>query len=102
MPEMLPVHDLPQVLNASGIFSNKELRQILNRPDHSPRVPFQSGFPPSKEARLIRFDPDKNPVSHPGMAYKGLDCGDFHVKDGIIGKRLVTSIRNREIYCFWR
>jgi len=34
VPEMLAKHHLPKVFNSSGIFSNNEGNQILNRSNH--------------------------------------------------------------------
>ena len=78
MPEMLSPHHLPQMFDARGIFTNQQLRQILDRSHDAARVPFQRRFTPAKQPRLIVSDFDKDPVAHPRMADKRFNRGDFH------------------------
>ncbi len=46
VPEVLPPHHLPQMLDAGWVFTNEQLSQILNCPDDAARVPFQCRFTP--------------------------------------------------------
>ena len=78
VPEMLPIHHLPEMLDAAGILSDQQLGNVFNGANHGTRVPLQRGLAPAPQARLIRDDFDKNPVPHPRMADEGFDGGDFH------------------------
>jgi hypothetical protein len=78
MPEVLAIHHLPEVFDASGIFSDEELGNILDGSDHGPGVPFKGGFTPTPEARLVGNDFDKDPVAHARVADQCLDSGYFH------------------------
>jgi hypothetical protein len=78
VPEVLSPHHLPEMLYPGRIFTDQELGQIFNRTDHAPCVPFQSGLAPANQARLIGDHFDENPVTHPGMADKRFNRGDFH------------------------
>ena len=78
VPEVLSPHHLPEMLHPGRIFTDYELGQVLNRTDHAPCVPFQSGLAPANQAWLIGDHFYENPVTHPGMANKRFNCGDFH------------------------
>ena len=80
MPEMLPVHHLPQVLDACWVFADEQLGHILHRADDATRVPFQRALAPAKEARLTGEHLHKNPVAHARVADVGFDGGDFHCR----------------------
>jgi hypothetical protein len=54
VPEVLAIHDLPQMLDPPGILAHDELRQIFHRSDDRTRMPFKRGFTPAKQPRLIR------------------------------------------------
>ena len=78
VPKMLTPHHLPKVLDPSWILSQKQLRQILYRPDDASGVPLQGRLTPAKQTRLIRQNLDEHPIAHPGVTYKRFDAGDFH------------------------
>jgi hypothetical protein len=78
VPEMLPPHHLPQMLDASGIFANQQLRHVLDRTDDASSMPFQRRFAPAKQARLVRKNFYKDPIAHTGMTNKRFDCSDLH------------------------
>src|ERR1700761_625320 len=78
MPEMLPMHDLPEVLDAGGILSNQQRLQILNGTADCACMPFESGLTPSMQARLIRQHLYEDPVAHPGVTAKRLNIDNFH------------------------
>src|SRR4051794_32258202 len=72
MPEMLPVHHLPQVLYPGWIFTNQELGNIFNRANNRTRVPFQSCLSPAPKTGLVSQNFNKNPVTHFCMANQRL------------------------------
>ena len=78
VPEVLPVHHLPEILHARRVLTDKEMRHVLDRAHHAARVPLQRRLTPADEPRLIRDHFHKHPVSHPGMADERFDGGDFH------------------------
>ena len=78
VPEVLPPHHLPQMLDARRVLADQQLRQILNRSHNTARMPFQRRFTPAEQPRLIGDDLDEHPVAHPGVADERFDAGDFH------------------------
>ena len=80
MPEMLPIHHLPQIFHPRRILADEQVRHVLNGPHDAARVPLERRLPPANESRLVGDDFDKNPVSHPGMADEGFDGCDLHVR----------------------
>ena len=83
---MLAIHHLPEVFDPRWIFSAQKLRQVFNRPDNRAGVPFEGRFAPAEESRLIRFDFDEDPVSHPRVTDEGADGGDFHAEKPTINR----------------
>src|SRR5689334_16265198 len=67
VPEVLSVHHLPQVLHTSWIFSHQQGLEIVYCAHDGARVPFQSGFSPAMQARLVGDDFDEDPVAHAGI-----------------------------------
>ncbi len=84
MPKMLAIHHLPEMLDARRILADEQLRQILDRANHAPGMPFQRGLAPTEQTGLIGDNFDKHPVSHPGVTHVGFNRGDLHelVSDG--------------------
>src|ERR1700688_1683569 len=78
VPEVLPEHHLPKVLDAAGVLTHEGGPQILHGADDGPRVPLERRVAPTDEPGLIGFDLDENPVAHPGVANEGFDCGNIH------------------------
>jgi len=78
VPEVLAVHHLPQVLDPRRVFADDELRQVFDRPDDGPGVPFQGRLAPPEEAVLVGEHLDEHPVPHPGVADVRFDAGDLH------------------------
>src|SRR5262245_33392126 len=70
-PEILTMHDLPQVLHALWILSNQQLREIFNSPCHCLRLPLERGLSPPVQSGLIRLYLYKNPIAHPGVHHDG-------------------------------
>src|SRR5436309_3428203 len=68
VPEMLPIHHLPEMLDARRVFADEQLAEVLDRADDAARVPLQRRLAPAPEAWLIDDDFDEDPVPHPGMA----------------------------------
>ena len=79
VPEVLPEHHLPQVLDSRGILADDQLREVLDRSDDGARVPLERRLAPAVEAGLVRHDPDEDPVAHPCVADVRLDRRDLHV-----------------------
>src|SRR5690606_22391494 len=81
VPEMLPIHHLPHVLDAPRVFADEQLADILNGANDRAGVPLERSFTPAPQAGLIGDDLDEDPVAHARMADVGFDGGDFH--DGL-------------------
>ena len=79
VPEVLPEHHLPQVLDSRGVLADDQLREVLDRSDDGARVPLERRLAPPVEAGLVRHDPDEDPVAHPRVADVRLDRRDLHV-----------------------
>ena len=78
VPEVLPVHHLPQMLGPRGIFAHEQVRHVFDRADDAARMPLQRRLAPADETGLIGDDFHKHPVSHPGMADKSFNSSDLH------------------------
>ena len=57
---MLPVHYLPEVLDARWILADDQGRQVLDGTDNGACMPFQCRFSPTVEPGLVREHLDKN------------------------------------------
>jgi len=77
-PEVLAMHDLPEVLDAARVLADEEDGEIFDGADYAFGLPFEGGFAPSVEAGLIGFDFDEDPVAHAGVDDQGGDLCDFH------------------------
>ncbi len=77
MPEVLPPHHLPQMLNAGGVLANQELGNIFDRPDHTAGMPLQRRFAPAEQTRLIGQHFHEHPVPHPRMTDERFDAVIF-------------------------
>src|SRR5688572_8481724 len=62
-PEILTVHDLPEMLHPPWVESDEELRKVLDGPHHRLRFPLQRCLAPSAQTGLISLDLYKNPVA---------------------------------------
>jgi hypothetical protein len=69
-PEILPVHDLPEVLNPPRILPDQQNRQVLHGPGYRLGFPFQGGLAPSIQSRLASIHPDEDPISHAGVHHQ--------------------------------
>lgn len=78
VPEMLAIHHLPEVFNPRGVFANQQLRDILDRPNHSAGMPLQGRLTPAVETRLVRLNLDEDPVSHPRITNKCFNFRNLH------------------------
>ena len=78
VPEVLAVHHLPEVLDPRRVFADDQLREVFDRADDGPRVPFERRLAPAEQAVLIGDDLDEHPVPHPGVADVRLDACDLH------------------------
>src|SRR5262249_28362234 len=76
--EMLAIHHLPEVFDAGRVFADDERCEVLDGTDDGASVPFERGFAPAVEPRLISENLDEDPVAHAGVADEGFDLGDFH------------------------
>src|ERR1044072_7137331 len=96
---MLPQHNLPEMLDAGWVFTDYQLRKILDRPNDASRVPFQGRFTPSDKAVLIGDAFHENPVAHPGVKHQRLNLLDLHTSCGMASRCSFRysgiSIRNR-------
>src|SRR5207249_2458771 len=54
---------------------------VFDGADDGTSMPFESGFAPAVEARLVGDDFDKDPVPHPGVADVRFDLADFHARN---------------------
>ena len=80
MPEMLPPHHLPKMLDASRVLADQQRAEILNRSNNPACVPFQCGFAPAKQPGLVGQDFDEDPIPHASMTDEGFNLGDFHLE----------------------
>ena len=78
VPEVLPEHHLPQVLDAARVFADDQFRNIFNCTDNRARVPFERRLTPSVKPRLVGHYFDEHPIPHPRVANKSFNLGDFH------------------------
>src|SRR5699024_11261725 len=65
---------LPVVLDGSGVLTQEEFGQFLDRGTHGLRPPFHHGFTPADDS-VIGLHPAHQP---PGWDQEGFDTGDFH------------------------
>jgi len=82
VPEVLPVHHLPEVLDPRRVFAHQQLGTVLHGPDDGPRVPLERGLAPAEQAVLIGEYLHEHPVPHPGVTDVGLDANDLHADSG--------------------
>src|SRR5690606_15162656 len=80
MPKVLSIHHLPEMFYPSWIFTYQKLGNIFHSPNDRTGVPFQSGLSPAEKPRLIRYDLNKDPVTHSGMANNGFNRLNFHIR----------------------
>jgi len=78
VPEMLPKHHLPQMLDARRVFADHQCCKILERTHHRARVPFKRRLAPTDEAGFVGLDFDEDPIAHARVAHDRFDCGDLH------------------------
>src|SRR5713101_1242437 len=79
-PEVLPVHGLPEVLDAPRVLPDYQHGNVLNCAHDALGFPFERGFTPADQVRLIGFDPYEDPVAHARIYNHGRDLGDFHLR----------------------
>ena len=48
VPEVLPIHHLPEMLDARRILAANQLGQVVDRAHHGAGVPLQRSFTPAK------------------------------------------------------
>ena len=78
VPEVLPEHHLPQMLDPCRVLADDQLGEILDGAHDGPRVPLERGLAPAVEAGLVRQDAHEHPVAHPRVADVRLDRLDPH------------------------
>jgi hypothetical protein len=90
------------MLDPGGIFADQQLRDVLDRADDRPRVPFERGFSPAPQAVLVGEDLDEV-VGPPAQVidgiksieakYPGLEQFMIHWAEGIPPKEFKEQLR---------
>ena len=73
VPEVLPEHHLPQVLDPRRVLADDQLGEVLDGAHDGACVPLERGLAPAVETGLVRQDADEDPVAHARVADVRLD-----------------------------
>ncbi len=83
-PEAVALDLGDQVLDAGWVLADDHRRDVLDRADDGPGLPFQRRLAPAVEAGLIGEHLYEHPVSLDGIDDMGFDAGDFQFSDSLI------------------
>jgi len=78
VPEVLTKHHLPEMFDTARIFADEQFSNVLHGSDDGASVPFQGGFSPTDQSRLVGHNFDKHPVAHPSVADECLYSCNLH------------------------
>ena len=87
-PEILAMHDLPEVFDTKRVLADEQYGEVLDRPGHALRFPLQGRLAPTPQPGFTGLYLDEDPVAHTRIYYHRGDFRDLHLSRQ-------ESIRNR-------
>ena len=78
-PEVLAMHDLPEMFDAPRVLADQQDREILDRSGDALRLPLQRRFAPAPQAGFAGLYLDEDPVAHARIDHHRGNSRDTHL-----------------------